>query len=100
MKKLFYCLFLIGSFLTTTVFPHALEIEPRIKAATVDAGYQQYRDTAAGCTDCWTAGIPFSTVISYNNSFYRTGNESCAVNGNVRTCYYEYNIDGVNQYLR
>lgn len=39
MKKLFYCLLLTGSSLTNTVFPHALEIEPRIKAANVDAGY-------------------------------------------------------------
>lgn len=39
MKKLFYCLLLTGSSLTNTVFPHALEIEPRIKAVTVETGY-------------------------------------------------------------
>lgn len=76
------------------------EIEPRIAVATVAVGYKVYRDNV-GCPggDCWDGYTSIRGQIAYNNSFHKTGRESCSINGDVKTCYYEFNVDGNLTYI-
>lgn len=76
------------------------EIEPRIAVATVAIGYRVYRDSIA-CPggDCWDGYESIVGQIYYNNSFYKTGKESCSISGDVKTCYFEYNVDGNLTYI-
>lgn len=100
---LLFCLMPIGLF--------AQEMEEKIDetevtparygaVADVEVGYRTFRDPY-GCPDgnCWNGFEPIYATIYYNNSFRRTGRQSCTVNGDVMVCRYEFNIDGTLTYV-